>query len=79
MSFMSNTTNKQPIEVGILEISSQNRAVLEFFFSDAGKSCFKEVSLDKASAYIIDYDSLGAKESWASIFAETLAAKEFNP
>ncbi len=71
MSFMSNTTNKQPIEVGILEISSQNRAILEFFFSDAGKSYFKEVSLEKASAYIIDYDSLGAKESWESTFKET--------
>lgn len=68
---MSNITNKQPIKVGILEISSQNRAILEFFFSGAGKSYFKEVSLDKASAYIIDYDSLGAKESWESTFEET--------
>ncbi len=68
---MSNTTTKQPIKVGILEISSQNRAILEFFFSKAGKSYFKEVSVDKASAYIIDYDSLGAKESWKSTFEET--------
>jgi hypothetical protein len=71
MSFISNTASKQPIEVGILEISAQNKAVLEFFFSGVGKSYFKEVSLDKASAYIIDYDSLGAKESWASIFEKT--------
>ncbi len=68
---MSSTANKHPIEVGILEISSQNRAILEFFFSGAGKSYFKEVALDKASAYIIDYDSLGAKESWESIFEDT--------
>jgi len=68
---MSSTINKQPIKVGILEISSQNRAILEFFFSGAGKSYFNEVDLDKASAYIIDYDSLGAKESWESTFNET--------
>ncbi len=68
---MLNTTNKQPINVGILEISSQNRAILEYFFSEAGKSYFKEVSPEKASAYIIDYDSFGAKESWESTFAET--------
>ncbi|MCF6193968.1 MAG: hypothetical protein L3J46_06510, partial [Kangiellaceae bacterium] len=68
---MSNSVRKQPIHVGILEISSQNKAILEYFFSDAGKSYFKEVSLEKASAYIIDYDSLGAKESWSSTFDET--------
>ena len=49
---MLSTENKRPIEIGILEISSQNKAILEFFFSGAGKSYFKEVTLDKASAYI---------------------------
>ncbi len=68
---MLDNTNKQPISIGILEISAQNRAVLEYFFSAAGKSCFKEVSADKASSFIIDYDAPGAKDSWQKTFQET--------
>ena len=63
--------NKQPIKVGILEISAQNKALLEFFFSDSGKSYFKEVNADQASCFIIDYDSPGAKESWETTFKES--------
>ena len=68
---MLNNTNKQPVKVAILEISAQNKAVLEYFFSESGKSYFKEVSADNASAFIIDYDSPGAKESWESTYKET--------
>jgi len=68
---MLTTANQKPISVGILEISSQNKAILEFFFTNAGKKMFKEVSLEKASAFIIDYDSVGAKSSWEAIFKET--------
>ncbi len=67
---MLNARNKQPIKVGILKISAQNKALLEFFFSGSGKSYFKEVSADQASCFIIDYDSLGAKESWETTFKE---------
>ena len=71
MSFTANTKNRKPVKIGILEISIPNRSMLEFFFSDAGKSYFKEESPDNASAYIIDYDSPGAKDSWESIYNET--------
>ncbi|HIQ14190.1 MAG TPA: hypothetical protein EYH38_01285 [Leucothrix sp.] len=59
---MSNLNNKK-IKICILEMSSQNKAILEFFFDNSGKSLFEETSLDKASAYIIDYDFPDAKES----------------
>lgn len=68
---MLTTANNKPISVGILEISSQNKAILEYFFANLGKKSFKEVSLEKASAFIIDYDSLGAKSSWEATFKET--------
>ncbi len=59
---MSNLNNKK-IKICILEMSSQNKAILEFFFSNSGKLLFEESSLDKAQAYIIDYDFPNAKES----------------
>ncbi|MCF6189285.1 MAG: hypothetical protein L3J51_02265 [Cocleimonas sp.] len=68
---MLNTRNKQPIKVGILEISAQNKALLEFFFNDTGKSYFKKVDSDQASCFIIDYDSPGAKESWEATFKKS--------
>ena len=68
---MLTSFDKQPINIAILDISAQNKAVLEYFFSESGKSCFTEVSVDKASAFIIDYDSPGAKESWESTYKNT--------
>ena len=68
---MLTTAKQKPISVGILEISSQNKAILEFYFANSGKKIFKEVSLEKASAFIIDYDSLGAKSSWEATYKET--------
>ena len=68
---MFNTTNNNPIKIGILEASSQNKAILEFFFSNSGKSVFKQTSVDKAEVFIIDYDFPGARESWENISKET--------
>ena len=67
---MLNPRKKQPIKVGILEVSTQNRALLAFYFDDAGKSYFKEVDVDQASCFIIDYDSPSAKDSWETTFKE---------
>jgi len=65
---MLNTNNKTPIKIAIMEASSQNRAILEFFFSNSGKSVFKESSLEDSSAVIIDYDFPGAKASWEQTY-----------
>jgi len=59
---MSNLNNKK-IKICILEMSSQNKAILEFFFENSGKSLFEESSVDQADAYIVDYDYPAAKES----------------
>ena len=59
------------VNIGILEISPQNKAILEFFFGSIGKSLYKEVKIEAASAFIIDYDYIGAKESWGKIYKET--------
>ena len=68
LSIQNNTT---PIDIGVLEVSSQNRAILGFFFESSGAELFNEVSIDKASAFIIDYDFPGAKESWEEISLTT--------
>ncbi len=60
---MLDTSNKQPIKIAILEASAQNVAVLEYFFTNAGKSLFKQTNLEYADAYIIDYDFPNAKEN----------------
>ncbi len=64
---MSNLNNKK-IKICILEMSSQNKAILEFFFDNSGKLLFEESSLEKAQAYIIDYDFPNAKESAEEIY-----------
>lgn len=61
----------KPIKIEILDISPKNRAVLEFFFSNSGKSLFKKSNQDNADAFIIDYDFPGAKESWQKVFDAT--------
>ncbi len=65
---MFNKNNNKPVKIGILEISTQNKSILEFFFSSAGKTLFKEVNVAEADAFIIDYDFPGAKESWETTF-----------
>ncbi len=64
---LSIQNNTLPIDIGILEVSSQNRAVLSFFIESTGAELFNEVNLDQASAFIIDFDFPGAKESWAEL------------
>jgi len=65
---MFNKINNEPVKIGILEISTQNKSILEFFFESVGKTLFKEVSIAEADAFIIDYDFPGAKESWETTF-----------
>ncbi len=67
---MSNLNNKK-IKICILEMSSQNKAILEFFFDNSGKLLFEESSLEKAQAYIIDYDFPNAKESAEKIYSSS--------
>jgi len=59
---MSNLNNKK-IKICILEMSSQNKAILEFFFENSGKSLFEESSVDQADAYIVDYDYPARRDS----------------
>ena len=60
---MLNSKDNKKIKICILEMSSQNKSILEFFFENAGKSLFEESTTHNASAFIIDYDYPGAKES----------------
>lgn len=53
------------IKIAMLELSDQNRAVLEFYFSSVGQKLYSAVSEDKADAFIIDYDYPGAIETVA--------------
>ena len=55
--------NKNKIQIAMLELSAQTRAVLEFYFNNAGENIFTLVSEDKADAFIIDYDFPGAKDT----------------
>lgn len=61
----------KPIKIGILEASPQTKAILEFFFSNSGKSIFKESNIEEAAAFIIDYDYPGSKEHWQELYKET--------
>ena len=71
MDTMLDTIKTKPIKIEILDISPKNKAVLEFFFNNGGKSLFKKSNQDNADAFIIDYDFPGAKENWQNIFAAT--------
>ncbi|WMP15685.1 hypothetical protein [Thiothrix lacustris] len=53
-----------PLKVALLAISPHNRAILEFFFSGAGRNLFKVVIDTEADAFILDYDHPDAKEDW---------------
>jgi hypothetical protein len=54
----------EPLKVSLLTISPHNRAILEFFFSGAGRNLFKVVPVEQADAFILDHDYPGAKEDW---------------
>jgi hypothetical protein len=64
---MLNKNNNEIIKIAILEISDQNKAILEFYFNTAGKSLYKEVNKEEATAFITDYDYPGAIEHWTEI------------
>ncbi len=66
---MLDTIKTKPIKIEILDISPKNKAVLEFFFNNSGKSLFKKSNQDNADAFIIDYDFPGAKENWQKNYA----------
>lgn len=53
--------NYNNIKIAMLELSDQNRAVLDYYFSSAGKDLFTLVDEDEADAFITDYDYPGAK------------------
>ena len=69
MDTMLDTIKTKPIKIEILDISPKNKAVLEFFFNNSGKSLFKKSNQDNADAFIIDYDFPGAKENWQKNYA----------
>lgn len=54
----------EPLKVCLLTISPHNKAILEFFFSGAGRNLFKVVPVEQADAFILDHDYPGAKEDW---------------
>ncbi|MEE9327570.1 MAG: hypothetical protein V3U71_09775 [Cocleimonas sp.] len=68
---MFNKTKKSEIKIGMLEISPQNKTILEYYFSTSGKALFKKTNQENASAFIIDFDFPGAKESWNDISKAT--------
>lgn len=53
-----------PLKVALLAISPHNRAILEFFFSGAGRNLFRVVPEAEADAFILDHDHPDAKEDW---------------
>lgn len=53
-----------PLKVALLAISPHNRAILEFFFSGAGRNLFKVVPETEADAFILDHDHPDAKDDW---------------
>jgi len=63
--------NKNNIKIALQDISSQNRAVLEFYFNNAGKDLYSVVHQSEADAIIIDYDHPGAKENVKQITTES--------
>jgi len=58
------------IQIAMLDISPQNKAILEFYFDRAGKDLYNVVHEDNANAFIIDYDQYGAKEKLTEILEQ---------
>lgn len=57
-------SNTGPLKVALLAISPHNRAILEFFFSGAGRNLFRVVQAAEAEAFILDYDHPDARNDW---------------
>ncbi len=68
---MLDLKKNKKIKICILEMSSQNKAMLEFFFENSGKSLFEQTNLASASAFILDYDYPGAKENLEEVLETT--------
>lgn len=58
-------SKNDPLKIALLSISPHNRAILEFFFAGAGRHLFKAVGIGEATALVVDYDHMGAKDEWA--------------
>ena len=61
--------NNNNIQIAMLELSDQNRAVLDFYFNSVGSKLFTVVDETKADAFIIDYDYPGAKDQLTKILS----------
>lgn len=61
---MLNFSKTDPLKVTLLAISPHNRAILEFFFSGAGRNLFKIVPAAEADAFILDNDHPEARDDW---------------
>ena len=61
--------NNNNVRIAMLELSDQNKAILEFYFSSAGESLYTVVDEDQADAFIMDFDIPSAKEHLAEIQA----------
>ncbi len=67
---MPTNTPKQTLKIYLLDISPHNQAILEFFFSGAGRQDFQIVDLeDEATAFLTDFDYPGAQQRWESDYA----------
>lgn len=80
---MPGFTGHKALNVSLLDISPQNRAVLEFFFAGAGRRSFKITNNADADAFIVDFDLPNAKQSWekinASLNKPTIALAFYEP
>ena len=64
---MSNNNNN--IQIAMLELSDQNKAILDFYFSSTGQSLYTVVGEDQADVLIMDYDYPTVKDHLAKIKA----------
>lgn len=63
---MSN--QQSPLKLYLLDINSQNKAILEFFVAGAGREFFVLVnSADQAEVFITDFDFPDARENWQEL------------
>ena len=68
---ISAQTNTTPIEIGLLEVSPENKAVLEFYFNGQGAELFKLVNTEQAEVILFDYELNESKEKWEKLHLKT--------
>lgn len=80
---MPGLTGQKALNVSLLDISPQNKAVLEFFFAGAGRRLFKVSNTTDADAFIVDFDIPNAKQNWekvnSSLNKPTMALAFYEP